>query len=259
MPLLELQDITKTYRQGKLFGKNRAVEVLCGVNLKMYAGTCTGLLGESGCGKSTAGRILTGLENASSGTVYYKGKALPDLTKEERKVYRRNCQVVFQNSHAAVNPRWRAWEILTEPLGYFEKLRKAELRERAELLLRQVGLAGDALDKRPFQFSGGELQRICIARSISLNPEFILLDESVSALDMYNQSLILELLAELKNKTGGAFLFISHDLRVLLKMSDSLAVMDQGRISMFASDLSSLEQDGAVYDDAFVHLAQAAL
>ena len=171
----------------------------------------------------------------------------------------RNCQVVFQNSHGAVNPRWRAWEIVTEPVSYFEKTDKTGLRERAALLLRQVGLPEDALDKLPSQFSGGELQRLCVARSISLQPEFILLDESVSALDMYNQSLILELLAELKSKTGAAFLFISHDLRVLLKISDSLAVMDKGRICSFVPDVSALEDEDARYDEVFVNLAQAVL
>ena len=259
MNLLELKNIGKTYRQGKLFGANKKVEVLRGVNLSISAGKCTGLLGESGCGKSTTGRIITGLEKASSGTVSYKGKALADLTKEERRIFRRNCQVVFQNSHGAVNPRWRAWEIVTEPVSYFEKTGKKELRERACLLLRQVGLPENVLDKLPSQFSGGELQRLCIARSVSLHPEFILLDESVSSLDMYNQSLILELLGELKSKTGAAFLFISHDLRVLLKMSDSLAVMDQGQICSFVPDASALEGEDTRYDDVFVSLAQAAL
>jgi nickel transport system ATP-binding protein len=259
MNLLELQNIGKIYRQGKLFGANKQVAALRGVNLAITAGKCAGLLGESGCGKSTAGRIIAGLEKASSGTVLYKGKALSGLSKEERRGFRRNCQVVFQNSHGAVNPRWRAWEIVTEPLSYFEKLDKNEPRERASLLLRQVGLPEDDLEKLPSQFSGGELQRLCIARAISLHPEFILLDESVSALDMYNQSLILELLAELKHKTGAAFLFISHDLRVLLKVSDSLAVMDQGRIRSFVPDIAALEGKDTGYDEVFISLAQAAL
>jgi nickel transport system ATP-binding protein len=238
--LIELKDVHKSYRQGTLFGKNSEREILHGVNLDVRAGECLGLLGESGCGKSTTARIALGLESCG-GEVRYKGKNIRGMDKTAWRDYRRNAQVVFQNSHGAVNPRFCAWEIITEPLSYFEKLTKDELRARAGELLERVGVAGDALDKRSAQFSGGELQRVCIARALALRPAFIVLDEAVSALDMLNQSRVLDLIVRLKRETGAAFLFISHDLRVLVKVSDRLAVMRDGRITDFIEDLDNAE------------------
>ncbi|GHT82941.1 nickel import ATP-binding protein NikE [Spirochaetia bacterium] len=259
MSLLELKNVTKSYRQGKLFGKNRNVEILHGINLSIERGRCMGLLGESGCGKSTSGRIILGLERCEKGVVSYKGQDIWSLDKGAWRTFRRNAQVVFQNSAGAVNPRFRAWEIIAEPLSAFEKLSEEELRNRAGQLLERVGLSKKDLDKLPGKFSGGELQRICIARAIALNPEFIVLDEAVSALDMLNQSLVLELITELKRETDTAFLFISHDLRVLLKISDSLAVMEAGYITSCAEDIAELESPDFVVDPVFKSLAQAVL
>ena len=233
--------------------------MLNGVSLVIPEGTCVGLLGESGCGKSTTGRIITGLEPPSSGAVYYRGEDLKDMGAENRRLYRRNCQVVFQNALGAVNPRWRAWEIIGEPLAYFENPPREVIRDKARSLLARVGLGENSLNKLPSQFSGGELQRLCIARALSLNPRFILLDEAVSALDMYNQSLILDLIVGLKHETGAAFLFISHDVRALLKIADSLAVMACGRIASFEPNIAALDQDGAVYGEVLTKLARSAL
>jgi ABC-type oligopeptide transport system ATPase subunit len=149
MNLLELRDVTKTYRRGKLLSSSAATQVLNGVNLVIKAGTCVGLLGESGCGKSTAGRIITGLERPTSGAVQYCGEDLKGMGKEKRRLYRRNCQVVFQNALGAVNPRWRAWEVIGEPLSYFEKLPREALRDKARALLARVGLEENSLDKLP--------------------------------------------------------------------------------------------------------------
>lgn len=259
MSLLELQDVRKSYRQGGFFGHREVVKVLDGVDLKVEPGRCLGLLGASGCGKSTTGRILLGLERPDAGTVLYQGRDIAGLTGQDRRDWRRNCQVVFQNSHGAVNPRHRAWRIITEPLLNFEPAPVAELRYRAAEMLRRVGLSPFFLDKLPHQFSGGELQRVCIARALILNPSFILLDEAVSALDLLSQSLVLDLLAELKAETGTAYLFISHDLRVLLKICDSLAVMTRGRISSYVEDPAGLEAPGAVFDPTFRALAEAVL
>jgi len=256
--LIELKDVCKSYKQGRLFGKLQKKEVLQNINLRVKPHKCTGLLGESGSGKSTTARIVLALEKPDSGEVLYKGQDIHKLSKEERRVFRRNAQVVFQTSALAVNPRFRAWEIISEPLSYFEKCGRDELRSRSLLLLSQVGLNSECLDKLPSQFSGGELQRVCIARALALNPEFILLDEAVSALDMYTQSLIMELLQELQRSSGVSFLFISHDLRVLLKMCDLLAVMYNGRISSFYNDLSELEE-GIAGDSVLANLASAVL
>lgn len=254
--LIELKAVRKSYRQGKLFGKNRETEILHGIDLSVRAGECLGLLGESGCGKSTTARVILGLEKCG-GEVLYKGKNIRALDKAAWREYRRNAQVVFQNSHGAVNPRFRAWEIVTEPLYYFEKRSKDELRAKARELLERVGVTGDVLDKLPGQFSGGELQRICIARAIALSPEFIVLDEAVSALDMLNQTRVLELIARLKLETDAAFLFISHDLRVLVKVSDRLAVMQAGRITDSIENLDGIET--ASFDPSFKELAASVL
>lgn len=259
MNLIELQGVRKHYRQGGLLGAKNRVEVLNGVDLAVKPGQCLGLLGASGCGKSTAGRLALGLEKPDAGQVLYKGRSLAELSGEQWREFRRNSQVVFQNSHGAVNPRHRAWKVITEPLSNFEAQPRDALRDRAAELLRRVGLDAADMDKLPHQFSGGELQRICIARALALKPEFILLDEAVSSLDMLSQSRVLDLLNELKAETGTAFLFISHDLRVLLKISDALAVMDQGRITSQVEDVSELESPEAVYDPAFIKLAGAVL
>ncbi|MDR1915654.1 MAG: ATP-binding cassette domain-containing protein [Synergistaceae bacterium] len=259
MSFIELKGVQKSYRQGGLLGIRRRIGGLNGLDLKIMSGGCRGLLGASGCGKSTTGRLILGLEQPDEGHVLYKGRDLRELKGAERREFRRNSQVVFQNSHGAVNPRFQAWKIIGEPLMNFEKISIPELRVRAAGLLKKVGLSETDMDKLPHQFSGGELQRVCIARALALSPEFILFDEAVSALDMLNQSLVLELLMELKRSTGTTFLFISHDMRVLLKVSDSIAVMEGGRISFYADDLSELETSGAVSDPALRSLAGAVL
>jgi len=256
--LIELEGIHKSYRQGGLFGGKKAVTVLKGVNLTVEAGRCLGLLGSSGCGKSTTGRLALGLEPPDQGRVLYKGLDLNRMNRAEKRLWRRNCQVVFQNSQGAVNPRHPAGRIIAEPLMNFDPNAKNSRAAAAELL-KKVGLAESDLDKLPHQFSGGELQRVCIARALALRPEFILLDEAVSSLDMLSQGLVLDLLSELKRETGTAFLFISHDLRLLMKISDSLAVMDQGKITSFARDIEELETSALDYDSTLRALARAVL
>lgn len=258
MKLIELEGIHKSYRQGGLFGEKNSVRVLKGVNLTIEAGRCLGLLGASGCGKSTTGRLALGLEPPDRGRVLYKGLDLKRMNRAEKRLWRRNCQVVFQNSHGSVNPRHPAGRIIAEPLMNFEPNAK-NLRSAAAELMQKVGLAESDLDKLPHQFSGGELQRVCIARALALKPEFILLDEAVSSLDMLNQGRVLDLLSELKRETGTAFLFISHDLRLLIKLSDSLAVMDQGEITSFARDIEELQSPASEYDPTLRALAQAVL
>lgn len=257
--LIELKEVSKEYRFGGFFGGKRKIQVLNRVNLTVAPGQCLGLLGASGCGKSTTGRLALGLEQPDGGQVLYKGQNLRQMNYKQKQQWRRNCQVVFQNSHGAVNPRHQAWHLVTESLANFEPAPKAELKERAGLLLQRVGLNPTDLHKLPHQFSGGELQRLCIARALALNPEFIVLDEAVSSLDMHSQSRVLDLLTRLQAESGVAYIFISHDLKVLLKICDSLAVMDQGRITSYTAKLTDLEKPEAINDPALKALAGAVL
>jgi nickel transport system ATP-binding protein len=230
MPIIELRNIHKSYQRGGLWANRQRLEVIKGVDLSIEPGQCLGLLGRSGSGKSTLGRIVLGLESPDKGEVWYQGAFLKDLKGDAWREYRRNVQVVFQNSLGSVNPRFTAGQIISEPLRNFEALSTHKLRKRVEELLKMVGLSEMDADKFPHQFSGGELQRVCIARAISLNPRLIILDEAVSSLDMLVQAKIIQLLTRLQGEIGTAYLFISHDIRVLLKVAHQLLVMHDGRI-----------------------------
>lgn len=228
MTLLSLKGIGKSYHRGSMWGSQNRVEVLKNVNLSIAPGACLGLIGRSGAGKSTLSRIVMGLERPDTGEVDYDGIALTKMTREQSRIYRRNCQVVFQNSLGSVNPRFTAGQVIAEPLHNFESMDRKQVKQRIEDLLEKVGLHPSDANKYPHQFSGGELQRVCIARAIALNPRLIVLDEAVSSLDMVIQSKIVALLKTLQKTLGIAYLFISHDIRVLLKIADSLAVLHDG-------------------------------
>lgn len=258
MRLMELRNVIKTYRQGGIAGRRRVVRAVDGVCLDIDAGRCLALVGHSGSGKSTLGRLALGLERPDSGDVLYKGRPWSSLHGEERIAARRNVQVVFQNSHDAVNPRFTAADIVGEPLRNFDRLRGVALERRVAELLESVGLDASDMRKLPHQFSGGELQRVCLARALAPKPEFIVLDESVSSLDMLNQSRILSLVADLRERSGAAFLFISHDLRGVCKVADSLAVMDGGRLVEYHPDVDFLD-DFHRCGPALAGLAQAVL
>ena len=228
MDLLELKGIYKSYRRGALFGNKERFEVLKEINLNLKQGDCLGLLGRSGSGKSTLGRIVLNLEPPDSGKVFYQGRWVQEMTKQEYRDYRKNTQVVFQNSLGSTNPRLTAGQIVAEPITNFETLGVRQLQQKINELLERVGLSSADAKKYPHQFSGGELQRVCIARAIALQPKLIVLDEAVSSLDMLIQARILELLRELQKELAITYLFISHDIRVLLKVSNRIAVMDNG-------------------------------
>lgn len=230
MSVLSLENVRKTYRRGGIFGGGEALTVLDGVDLELHKGQCLGLVGRSGCGKSTMGRLALGLERPDSGTVRYKGRDIRSLKGTDWRDFRRNVQVVFQNFIAAVNPRMTAGEIVAEPLRNFERLGEARLRAKVGELLEQVGLSPADAGKLPTQFSGGQLQRVCIARAIALSPEVLVLDESVSSLDMLVQAQVLDLVASLGRERGASCLFISHDLRVVARACSEAAVMRGGRI-----------------------------
>ncbi len=253
MELLDLKGVCKSYRRGGIFNAENKFDVLTDIHIHIAPGTCLGLLGRSGSGKSTLGRLALGLERPDAGAVFYRGKSVWDMPKKEYREFRRNIQVVFQNSPGSVNPRFTAAQIIAEPLRNFEP---GDFRRKIAGLLEQVGLRPEDGAKYPHQFSGGELQRVCIARAIALNPRLIILDEAVSSLDMLIQARIIELLRTLQRSLGTAYLFISHDIRVLVKMADRLAVLNNGHI---VEELSLSDSLSRPYHPAFAELIQAIL
>lgn len=240
--LLELKDIKKTYLLGNsVWRKRKTVEAVKGVSLTLEEGVCLGLVGESGAGKSTLGKIILGLEKPDQGEVWFQGKDLYRLKEKELKEVRRNLQVVFQDCYSAVNPRLTIREIIAEPLRNYERLTATEEIQKIQGLLETVGLSPEDMYKYPHQFSGGQLQRINIARAIALRPKLIILDEAVSALDALVQVQILHLLAELKEEFQLSYLFISHDLQAINYIADCIGVMYKGEIVEWLDDMEQLE------------------
>lgn len=240
MPLLELKGIDKYYRRGGWFGHCERVPVLKQVSLNIEDGACLGLLGRSGSGKSTLSRIALGLEPPDAGRVRFMGCDPARQNGTVAKQLRKEMQVVFQNSLGSVNPRMTAGEVIAEPICNFESPTRAQLTSRIGSLLEMVGLQFSDARKLPHQFSGGQLQRVCIARAIALKPKLIILDEPVSSLDMVVQARILDLLAGIRQELGTSYLFISHDIRAVLQLADRLAVIHEGRVVGLTERLEDL-------------------
>ena len=230
-PLIEITDLKTWFpvKRGifsRTVGHVRAVD---GVSLTIGRGETLGLVGESGCGKTTLGRTIIGLEKPQKGTIRYKGKSLLGQPRAEMRSLRRYLQIVFQDPLSSLNPKMTILDILTEGLQEFDLIQTSREAQAIELL-REVGLDKEALFRYPHEFSGGQRQRINIARAISLHPEFIVCDEAVSALDVSIQAQIINLLMELKDKYHLSYLFISHDLSVVHHIADRVAVMYLGRL-----------------------------
>jgi peptide/nickel transport system ATP-binding protein len=230
-PLLEVQGLRKVFkRSGPWFQSDDFVAVE-NVSFKLMRGQTVGLVGESGSGKTTVGLCLLRLHEATAGKVFFDGKNLLDMSNSEFAAYKRRLQIVFQNPYASLNPRFTVGEILSEPMQLHGIGSNSADWERQSLsLLDKVGMPASALKRYPFEFSGGQRQRIAIARSLSLSPEVVVLDEAVSALDVSVQAQVLNLLKDLQKELGLSYLFISHDLEVVRYMSDSLLVMNKGHV-----------------------------
>ncbi|TVX99092.1 ABC transporter ATP-binding protein [Cohnella terricola] len=248
MSLLVADNISKTYGSAGWFRKSTSEGTgVRNLSFSLEEGTCLGILGESGAGKSTLGRIVLGLLPPDSGTITFEGIDLYRSDRKARKQWRRDIQVVFQDSYSAVNPRMRILDIIAEPLRNYERLTSLEERRKVAELLVLVGLTADDMHKRPGQMSGGQLQRVNIARAIALKPKLIVLDEPVSSLDMIIQKQILIHLRELKEKYGISYLFISHDIMAVHYLADRIAYIDQGsitdvRTTLELSNTASLKQ-----------------
>mgnify|MGYP001232788571 CR=1 FL=1 len=239
--ILSVRNVMKHYpiREGafqRVAGFVRAVD---GVSFNIPRGKTVGLVGESGCGKTTLGRVVSGLNEPTSGGVYYQSnKTRGRIDKLEEKAarnFRRNCQMVFQDSFSSLNPRHLVIDLVGRPLRVYNETTSLDIEDRVVDLLEQVGLGPEHLYRYPHQFSGGQRQRISIARALALNPEIIILDEPTSALDVSVQAQILNLLNELQQARNLTYLFITHDLNVVRHMADTLVVMYLGKIVEFGS------------------------
>ncbi|MCA1451661.1 dipeptide ABC transporter ATP-binding protein [Bradyrhizobium sp. BRP22] len=231
-PLLEVTDLVKHYavRGGVLRRQVGTVHAVDGVSFSLAPGETLGLVGESGCGKSTVARSVLRLVEPSSGEIRLNGEAITRLSKSELRPYRRSMQIVFQDPFASLNPRMTAGDIVGEPLSVHGLASGEQKRERVAELFQQVGLRPDQMKNYPHQFSGGQRQRICIARALSLGPSLIVCDEPVSALDVSIQAQVINLLIDLQRQRNFSYLFIAHDLAVVAHISHRVAVMYLGRI-----------------------------
>lgn len=227
--LLKVTNLKKHFRQKKMGDKDRRVKAVDGIDLTVYKGETLAIVGESGCGKSTAGRCILRLIEPSDGQVLYKNHNLLALQKKEMRSMRKDLQIIFQDPYESLNPRATVKQILEEPL-IAHRIPKIKRKQTIEAIIEKVGLSKDQLKLYPHQFSGGQKQRIGIARALILNPSLIIADEPVSALDVSVQSQILNLMRDLQEEYELAYVFISHDLSVVEYISDRVAVMYLGEI-----------------------------
>jgi oligopeptide transport system ATP-binding protein len=230
--LLEARGLYKTYTQtsGFFVRRQRTIKALNNVSVSIKKGETLAIVGESGSGKSTLARCLLQLLSLDQGELYFKGKNLNSLDQEGKKYLKRHIQMVFQDPYASLNPRMKISEILEEGLLIHDLGDKTVRDKKMRDMIKKVGLEVSDLNKYPHQFSGGQRQRIGIARALIVEPELVICDEPVSALDVSIQAQILLLLKDLQKELGLSYLFISHDLRVVRHMADSIAVMHQGKI-----------------------------
>jgi oligopeptide/dipeptide ABC transporter ATP-binding protein len=230
-PILEARDLVKLFPLSRgLFARTHAtVQAVDGISFQIAAGETLGLVGESGCGKTTTAKLVLHLEEPTSGVIRFQGRDLQTLDKAGMRIYRRSVQAVFQDPFASLNPRMRVGSIIVEPLITNEKLGSAEVRRRLLRLLELVGLPERSAELFPHEFSGGQRQRIAIARALALSPKLVVLDEPVSALDVSIRAQILNLLSDLQAQLGLSYLFIAHDLAAVAHMSHTIAVMYLGK------------------------------
>jgi oligopeptide/dipeptide ABC transporter ATP-binding protein len=252
--LLEVAHLTKHYPvRGGVFGRGRGeVHAVDDVSFAIRQGETLGLVGESGCGKSTIGKTVLRLVEPTAGTIAWRGQHIHRLHGRAMRPYRRELQAVFQDPYASLNPRMRAADIVAEPIRNFEKVSAAEMGERVVSLFEKVGLRPDQMPRYPYEFSGGQRQRLGIARALAPRPKLIVCDEPVSALDVSVQAQVINLLGDLQREFGLSYLFVAHDLAVVEHISHRVAVMYLGRIVELAPTRAVFSHPQHPYTEALL-------
>lgn len=229
--LLKADSLKKYFEPRSMFGRSgKRLKAVDGVNFTLRDDSVLSLVGESGCGKSTVARLVIKLLTPTSGSVFFKGEDIVRFHREKLKSFRKSVQIIFQDPFASLNPRRTIYDAISEPLKIHKIVPRHQMRDAVVGIMEKVGLGSDIVNRYPHEFSGGQRQRICIARALAVNPQVIVADEPLSALDVSIQAQILNLLQDLKRQTRISFLFISHDLRVVRYFSDTVAVMYLGKI-----------------------------
>ena len=254
-PLLEVINVQKTYlTKTGWFSKDRLFNAVDDVSFKVYPGETIGLVGESGCGKSTLGNAILQLDKATSGSIKYKGNDITNLSTVEMRQLRKDIQIIFQDPFASLNPRITVGNAIVEPMKVHNiGSSDAQRKEKVIEILKKVGLNASAFGRYPHEFSGGQRQRVGIARTIALEPQLIVCDESVSALDISVQAQVLNLLNNLKQHYGFTYIFISHDLAVVKYMADQLLVMNMGKIEEIGEADTIYESPQKAYTKKLIH------
>ncbi len=252
-PLIEIKNLKTWFpiKRGVFARTVDWVRAVDDVSLDIYPGECLGLVGESGSGKTTLGRSILGLESSQEGEICYLGTDLRGLGYHAMRPYRRDLQMIFQDPFSSLNPRLTVLEILTEGLVEHGIL-QGDRREAAAHWLEEVGLPADAMNRYPHEFSGGQRQRLCVARAVAVEPKFVVCDEAVSALDVTIQAQVIDLLMELKDKLGLSYLFISHDLSVVKRICDRTVVMRHGKVVEAGRTIDLVERPQSEYTQRLI-------
>ena len=251
--LLEVQGLRKFFpAKTGLLARGAKVHAVDGVSFQVRDGETLGLVGESGCGKSTTGKLILRLQDATEGQVLWRGRRIDQLNSAEMRPVRRELQAVFQDPYSSLNPRMRAVDIVAEPIRNYESLPAAEVRARTADLFERVGLRPDQMVKYPYEFSGGQRQRLGIARALSVRPRLIVCDEPVSALDVSVQAQVINLLMDLQAEFSLSYLFVAHDLAVVEHISHRVAVMYLGKIVEIAPKRAIFTRPQHPYTEALL-------